>query len=70
MNLVIENILDLIEEYGEEDVTTILSGFSCPKNPDIENFLSLLFSIYLHEKNKGAILKTVNEEADAELFGI
>ena len=31
--------------------------------------VSLLFSVYLHEKNKGAILKTVNEEADAELFG-
>ena len=28
-----------------------------------------LNSVYLHEKNKGAILKTVNEEADAELFG-
>lgn len=30
---------------------------------------SSLNSVYLHEKNKDAILKTVNEEADAELFG-
>ena len=33
------NILDLIEIFGENDVKAVLSGFSCPKNPEIENFL-------------------------------
>ncbi len=47
MNLVLENILDLINEYGEEDVKAILSDFSCPKNVDIEDFLkdnSIIFA--------------------------
>ena len=47
MNLVLENILDLIDEYGEEDVKAILSDFSCPKNFDIEDFLkdnSIIFA--------------------------
>ena len=33
------NILDLIEIFGENDVKAVLSGFSCPKNSEIENFL-------------------------------
>lgn len=33
------SILDLLESVGENGVTDILSGFSCPKNQEIENFL-------------------------------
>ncbi len=33
------NILDLIQELGESFVENQLSLFSCPNNPDIENFL-------------------------------
>lgn len=33
------NILDLIDAIGEDEVTQILSDFSCPKNPEIENFV-------------------------------
>ena len=33
------NILDLINAIGEDEVTQILSDFSCPKNPEIENFV-------------------------------
>ena len=33
------NILDLIYAIGEDEVTQILSDFSCPKNPEIENFV-------------------------------
>ena len=33
------NILHLIEDYGEEFVQKTLEEFSCPKNPEIENFL-------------------------------
>ena len=67
MNLVIENILDLIDEYGEEDVTTILSGFSCPKNPDIENFLkndSVLFA-----KKKQSVTYLISDADDGSILG-
>ncbi|MCH5192648.1 MAG: GNAT family acetyltransferase [Oscillospiraceae bacterium] len=33
------NILDLLDLYGENRVNAVLSGFSCPKNREIENFL-------------------------------
>lgn len=33
------NLLALIEEAGEETAKEILSGFSCPLNPDVEQFL-------------------------------
>ena len=33
------NILALIEDYGEGFVQKIIEEFSCPKNPEIENFL-------------------------------
>lgn len=35
----IVNILDLLEAIGEENVTVILSDFSCPVNKEIENFV-------------------------------
>ena len=33
------NLIDLIEEYGEDEAKRILSDFSCPLNPDVEYFL-------------------------------
>ena len=33
------NLRILLEEMGEERLRELLSGFSCPPNPDIENFL-------------------------------
>ena len=41
MSYLIQNILDVIEDIGEEDLTFRLSVFSCPVNRDIENFLKL-----------------------------
>jgi len=38
-NINIFNILYMIEDYGEEFVQKTLEEFSCPKNPEIENFL-------------------------------
>jgi len=38
-NFLIFNILDLIEEIGEERLQTILSDFSCPPNKEVEYFL-------------------------------
>lgn len=31
---------DMLEELGECETKSILSGFSCPKNKDVENFLN------------------------------
>ena len=39
MKLKVFNILDLINEIGENDLYSILSDFSCPQNPDVEHFL-------------------------------
>ncbi len=33
------NILEMIDKLGEENVSEMLLSFSCPKNPEIENFL-------------------------------
>ena len=35
----IQNILRLIETLGEEKVGQLLSEFSCPINPEIEDFV-------------------------------
>lgn len=34
------SLKDMIEQLGEDRVTSILSDFSCPLNPDVENFLT------------------------------
>lgn len=33
------NILDMLESVGEDELSGILSDFSCPKNPEIERFI-------------------------------
>lgn len=38
-NFQVINILDMIESVGEDEVKSILSDFSCKKNPEIENFV-------------------------------
>ena len=47
---VIVNILDLIDSIGEEEVQTILSGFSCSKNKEIENFVRKNAVIFAKKK--------------------
>lgn len=39
MNYNTYNILDLLQHYGEDKISKILSNFYCPKNLEIENFL-------------------------------
>ena len=39
MNYTIENILSIVNAKGEEGLNSVLSGFSCPVNMDIQNFL-------------------------------
>ena len=36
---IIVNLLDLLNQYGDEYVKNILSDFSCPVHKDVENFL-------------------------------
>lgn len=38
-NFQVVNILDMIETIGEDEVNSILSEFSCTRNPEIENFV-------------------------------
>lgn len=38
-NYQVINILDMIESVGEDEVKSILSDFSCKRNPEIENFV-------------------------------
>ncbi len=33
------NILDMMETVGEDELSSILSDFSCPRNPEIEHFI-------------------------------
>ena len=39
MNISVVNILDLIKTAGKDFVCKKLSSFSCPKNPEIEDFI-------------------------------
>lgn len=37
-NYAVLNILDYMDVIGEDGLRAALSGFSCPKNPEIEDF--------------------------------
>ena len=39
MKLIVENILDMIEDVGEDELLQDFESFSSPMNPEIENFL-------------------------------
>lgn len=57
------NILDLVENAGEEFVKNLLSTFSCPKNPNVEHFIkenALDFSI----QSKSITFVVMDEEND------
>lgn len=41
MSYSVENILDILERVGEEELVSGLSDFSCTNNKDVENFLKL-----------------------------
>lgn len=62
----VTNILDLLDSIGAEEVETGLSGFSCPINEEIENFIhknaiefakrKLSITYLLFDKEDGAIV--------------
>ena len=39
MQVITENILDMIENSGENELSNDLSAFSSPLNPEIEGFI-------------------------------
>lgn len=32
-------LMDVVQQFGEEEVKEILSNFSCPRNLDVEKFI-------------------------------
>ncbi len=61
------NILDMIEEFGEESVQAILSEFSCPKNNEIQTFVRDKAIVFA--KQRMAITYLVFDD-EAMLIGI
>ena len=64
---IVENILDLIADYGEEVLMQLLDSFSCPKNPEIELFLkknAIPFAL-----KKMSVTYLVSDSGDASILG-
>ena len=59
--------LDNDEEAGEPALVELLSGFSCPKNPDVEHFLKKN-AIEFTKKNQSVTYLVVSAE-DVRLLG-
>ena len=65
--LIVENILDMIQDYGEEGTQQLLSSFESPKNPEIENFLKKNAISFAREKMSVTYL--VSDSEDASILG-
>ena len=62
------NILDLIENIGENEVNNILSEFSCPKNQEIENFL-IKNSVEFAKKKMSITYLVFSNDEDKNFLG-
>ena len=67
MSLLVENVLDLIEISGEDEIKKILSAFSCPYNIEIENFIKNKAIEFA--KQKLSVTYIISDESDAEILG-
>ena len=76
MKISVWNILDMIEELGEDSVTEILSDFSCKKtingafvslNSDIEHFIK--HNAIQFAKQKASVSYIVGDEDDGSILG-
>lgn len=63
---IIINILDLLENLGENDTKNVLSEFSCPLNPEIEHFLQN--NAIEFAKSKKSITYLVFDDEEQERF--
>lgn len=67
MELVVDNILDLIDENGEEAIMRYLSAFRCPPNAEIENFIKDRAIDFA--RRKLSITYIVSDDRDGRLLG-
>ena len=65
--LIVENILDMIQDYGEEGTQQLLSSFESPKNPEIENFLKK--NTISFDQKKMSVTYLVSDSEDASILG-
>lgn len=63
----VKNILDVIELRGEDRLKQLLSLFSCPVNPSIENFIRNRAIDFA--RRKISITYLVNDPYDGQLLG-
>ncbi len=67
MSLIIDNILDLIDLFGEEETAQDLNMFSNPINPEIEDFLKNKAIDFA--KRKMSITYIVSDSDDGSILG-
>nr|MBQ4458425.1 GNAT family acetyltransferase [Clostridia bacterium] len=76
MKIVVWNILDLIDEYGEDSTREVLSAFSCKReiageskslNPDIEHFIKN--NAIQFARQKVSVSYIVGDEDDGAILG-
>ena len=67
MQVITENILDIIENSGENDLINDLSAFSSPRNPEIEEFIRSKAIDFA--KRKLSITYLVNDLSDGNILG-
>lgn len=63
----VENILDIMERIGEDELLSSLSDFSCGVNKDIQNFLQLKAIDFA--KKRMSITYLVIDDASADILG-
>ena len=67
MKPIVENILDMVEDMGEEEVQQDLESFSSPKNPEIEHFLKNNAIIFA--KKKMSVTYIISDANDGSILG-
>ena len=67
MSFNVENILDMIRSYGEEDLQSDLASFECPQNLEIEAFIRSKAIDFA--KRKLSITYVVSDTSDGEIVG-
>ena len=67
MSFVIANIIDMVDKYGEPDISAALSVFSCPLNKEIEDFIKTKAIDFARKKLSVTYL--IYDDAYNELVG-
>ncbi|MBR1860628.1 MAG: GNAT family acetyltransferase [Lachnospiraceae bacterium] len=67
MSFCVENILDMISSYGEEDLKADFADFNCPQNGEIETYIKIKAIDFA--KRKLSITYIVSDTSDGEIVG-